>query len=62
MPVQPCSTGTGENRRPGRKWGDAGKCYPCRRDNSEPSGWDCTEAEQKAINQGIAIGDIDTDD
>jgi hypothetical protein len=62
MPVMPCSTGTGPNRRPGRKWGPQGNtCYPCTRDNSEPSGWDCSEAEQKAIAQGVAIGDIDPD-
>lgn len=62
MPVQPCSVGTGADRKPGRKWGQAGHCYQCRRDNSEPSGWDCDDAEQKAIAQGIAIGEIDAED
>lgn len=51
MPVKDCTT----NGRPGKKWGDAGKCYPC------AGGGDCTEATKKAQAQGIAIGDIPVD-
>lgn len=48
MPVKPCQI----DGRPGRKWGDEGKCYPCKRDGD---GWDCSEAEEKAKRQGRAI-------
>lgn len=50
MPVIRCTI-EGE---PGYKWGDAGKCYPYKQGDDESE----KAAKQKALNQGIAIGDI----
>ncbi len=51
MPLQKCQ----EDGRPGWKWGDAGKCYTYTPGNEASE----KAAKQKALNQGIAIGDID---
>lgn len=50
MPVRECS----EDGKPGYKWGEAGKCYTFTPGNDASQ----KEAKRKAINQGIAIGDI----
>lgn len=45
MPVQPCTV----DGKPGRRWGEAGTCYPCAADD------DCADAEAKAQRQGRAV-------
>ena len=50
MPVKNCT----KDGKPGYKWGDAGACYTYN-PNSEASKKD---AKRRAVNQGIAIGDI----
>lgn len=52
MPVKRCKSGDKE----GRKWGDAGKCYPCKKTDS---GWDCKQATQKALAQARAMGELE---
>ena len=52
MPVKRCQ----KNDREGRKWGDAGACYPCRKTDG---GWDCKEATQKALAQARAMGELE---
>jgi hypothetical protein len=51
MPLKRCSS----DSKPGWKWGDSGKCY------TYTKGSDASEkkAKRKALNQGIAMGDID---
>ncbi len=51
MPIKECIL----NGKPGFKWGNVGKCYTYN-PISESS---TKEAKQKAINQGIAIGEIE---
>ena len=51
MPLKRCSA----NKKPGWKWGDSGKCYTYSSGNSSSE----KAAKRKALNQGIAIGDID---
>lgn len=50
MPIQSCQ----ENKEPGFKWGDAGKCYTYNPKNEGAK----RNARKKALAQGIAIGDI----
>jgi hypothetical protein len=50
MPVQNCN----DSGKPGYKWGDAGKCYIYTSgDNASMKA-----AKKKAINQGLAIGEV----
>lgn len=49
MPVKRCR----ENGKPGWKWGDRGKCYTYKPNDEKASGM----AKQKAIKQGIAMGE-----
>lgn len=51
MPVNNCS----KNGKPGFKWGKEGTCYTYNQGNEKQK----KNARQKAINQGIASGDID---
>jgi hypothetical protein len=53
MPVNPCS----ENKKPGFKWGDSGKCYLYTPGNEKSMG----EAKRKATIQGIATGEYDAE-
>ena len=53
MPVKECQ----EDKKPGYKWGDAGKCYTYNPDNEGQK----RKAKKSAIAQGIAIGDIKVD-
>lgn len=48
MPVKNCE----DNKKPGYKWGDEGKCYTYDPNNEKEK----KEAKRKAIIQGIAIG------
>jgi hypothetical protein len=52
MPIQSCE----ENKEPGFKWGDAGKCYTY---NPKNEG-DKRNSKKKALAQGYAIGDFAT--
>jgi len=51
MPVNECQL----DGKSGYKWGDGGKCYTYNSDNEQSK----KDAKQKALNQGIAMGDID---
>jgi hypothetical protein len=51
MPLKNCE----ENRKPGYKWGDEGKCYTYTPNNDGQQ----RNAKKSAILQGIAIGDFD---
>ena len=53
MPVQECML----DGEPGVKWGDAGACYTYDPDDEQSR----KDAVQKALAQGIAIGEIDID-
>jgi hypothetical protein len=53
MPVRTCQI----DGRPGFKWGDAGTCYPYTAGDEASR----EAARDRAIAQGIAIGDIDID-
>jgi len=53
MPVQKCQ----REGKPGYKWGEEGKCYIYTPNNEEER----EQAKQKAINQGIAMGEIEVD-
>lgn len=48
MPVKSCE----DNKKPGYKWGDEGKCYTYDPKNEKEK----NGAKRKAIIQGIAIG------
>lgn len=50
MPVKECQL----SGKQGYKWGDAGKCYTYDKDSEQSK----KDAKQKAINQGIAMGEI----
>jgi hypothetical protein len=51
MPIKKCQ----ENKEPGYKWGDAGKCYIYNPKDEQS----IKDAKKKAVAQGIAIGDIE---
>jgi len=50
MPIKQCEL----DKKPGFKWGDAGKCYTYTKDNEGS----LRNARKKATAQGLAIGDI----
>ena len=50
MPVNRCQL----NNKPGYKWGDSGKCYTYVPGNRSSE----TKAKDKAVKQGIAIGEF----
>lgn len=54
MPLKKCQN----NNKPGYKWGEEGKCYTYTPGNEESR----NQAKQKAINQGIAMGEIEVDE
>ncbi|MFP4457560.1 MAG: DUF2213 domain-containing protein [Clostridia bacterium] len=54
MPVQECQL----NNKPGYKWGEEGKCYTYTPNNEEER----NKAKEKAIKQGIAIGEYEGGD
>lgn len=49
MPLKRCQ----RDKQPGWKWGDKGKCYIASEEGSDDA------AKQKALLQGIAIGDTE---
>lgn len=49
MPVKDCE----DNKKPGYKWGDSGKCYTYDPKNEVKK----NKAKKSAIIQGIAIGE-----
>jgi hypothetical protein len=53
MPIKSCE----DNKNPGFKWGDSGKCYTYTPKNVKSR----NEAKRKAITQGIAIGEYKND-
>lgn len=54
MPVKECTI----DNKPGYKWGDSGKCYTYTPNDDKSRGM----AKNKAIRQGIAIGEYKSQD